>query len=59
MLELLGGAVGLVVAGTCWTAAVGLTALFLLLLPANIHAALADVPFQGHAPTQESAPAHR
>ncbi|MFD2083300.1 Uncharacterized membrane protein [Actinopolymorpha cephalotaxi] len=50
VLELLGAA-GLVVVATRWSAAVGLTALFVLLLPANVYAALADVPFQGHAPT--------
>jgi uncharacterized membrane protein len=50
VLELL-GAVGLVVASTRRGAAVGLAVLFVLLLPANVYAALADVPFQGHAPT--------
>lgn len=40
----------LVFARTRWVASVGLTALFVLLLPANVYAALADVPFQGHAP---------
>ncbi|MGA8117274.1 MAG: hypothetical protein WCA46_26875 [Actinocatenispora sp.] len=50
VLELLGAA-GLVLAATRWTASVGLVALFVLLLPANIYAAVADVPFHGGAPT--------
>jgi uncharacterized membrane protein len=51
VLELL-GAIGLVLTATRWPAAVGLAALFVLLLPANIHAATADVPFaNGEAAT--------
>jgi uncharacterized membrane protein len=46
VLELL-GAVGLVITASRWAAALGLTALFVMLLPANIHAATADVPFNG------------
>jgi uncharacterized membrane protein len=50
LLELL-GAVGLVFASTRWAAGMGLAALYVLLLPANIYAAVADVPFQGGEPT--------
>jgi uncharacterized membrane protein len=50
VLELL-GAVGLVRSGTRWAAGLGLTVLYVLLLPANIYAAGEDVPFQGEAPT--------
>lgn len=46
VLELM-GAVGLIIAGTRRPAGIGLAALFVLLLPANIYAALADVPFNG------------
>ncbi|MFG3440991.1 hypothetical protein ACGF0J_27385 [Nonomuraea sp. NPDC047897] len=46
VFELL-GAVGLVVAGTRRLAALALVALFVMLLPANVYAALADVPFAG------------
>lgn len=46
VMELL-GAVGLVVTATRWLAGYALAALFLALLPANIHAAVADVPFAG------------
>jgi uncharacterized membrane protein len=46
VLELL-GAVGLVIAATRWAAGYALAALFVSLLPANIHAAVADVPFAG------------
>ncbi|GAA2096125.1 DoxX family protein [Actinomadura alba] len=50
VLELLGAA-GLVVTTTRWVAGVGLVALFVLLLPANIYASIADVPFHGGEPT--------
>jgi uncharacterized membrane protein len=50
VLELL-GAVGLVVAGTRRAAGVALAVLFVLLLPANIHAAVAEVEFNGGAAT--------
>ncbi|WP_250562417.1 DoxX family protein [Sphaerisporangium fuscum] len=46
VLELLGAA-GLVLAATRWAAGFALTALFVLLLPANIYAALAEIPFHG------------
>ncbi|GAA4605676.1 hypothetical protein GCM10023195_19900 [Actinoallomurus liliacearum] len=46
VLELLGAA-GLVVAATRWAAGIGLAALFVLLLPANIYASVAHVPFHG------------
>ena len=46
VLELL-GAVGLVITATRWLAGYALAALFVGLLPANIHAAVADVPFAG------------
>lgn len=46
VLELM-GAVGLIITRTRWSAGIGLIALFVLLLPANIYAALADVPFNG------------
>ena len=49
-LELL-GAVGLVLVATRWTAGIGLAALYVLLLPANVYAAIADVPFSGDEPT--------
>jgi uncharacterized membrane protein len=50
VLELL-AAVGLVLAATRWAAGIGLIALFVLLLPANVYAAVADVPFDGGEPT--------
>lgn len=50
LLELF-GAVGLALTETRWAAGAGLAALYVLLLPANIYAAIADVPFQGDAPT--------
>lgn len=50
VLELL-GAVGLVITATRWAAAVGLAVLYVLLLPANIYAAVEDIPFHGEAPT--------
>jgi uncharacterized membrane protein len=46
VLELM-GAVGLIITGTRRPAGIALAALFVLLLPANIYAALADVPFNG------------
>ena len=46
VLELLGAA-GLVITATRWAAGYALAALFVALLPANIHAAVADVPFAG------------
>jgi uncharacterized membrane protein len=46
VLELL-GALGLVLASTRRAAGLGLAALFVTLLPANIYAAVADVPFAG------------
>ncbi|MEU4540170.1 hypothetical protein AB0G15_35555 [Streptosporangium sp. NPDC023825] len=46
VLELL-GAVGLVVAATRRAAGISLAALYVLLLPANVYAAVADVPFGG------------
>jgi len=50
VMELL-GAVGLVLAATRWIAGISLAALFVLLLPANIYAAVADVPLNGDEPT--------
>ena len=50
VLELLGAA-GLVIGATRWAAGLGLATLYLLLLPANVYAAVADVPFAGSAPT--------
>ncbi|WP_020578816.1 hypothetical protein [Actinopolymorpha alba] len=50
VLELL-GAVGLVVAATRWAAGISLAALYVLLLPANIYAAVAHVSFNGGEPT--------
>ncbi|MFC0624903.1 DoxX family protein [Kribbella deserti] len=47
----LAGAVGLVLGRTRRPAAYCLIALFVLLLPANIYAAVADVPFNGEAAT--------
>ncbi|MFI7440748.1 DoxX family protein [Nonomuraea indica] len=46
VLELLGAA-GLVLTGTRRLAGFCLAAMFVLLLPANVHAALTDVPFNG------------
>jgi uncharacterized membrane protein len=46
VFELL-GAVGLVVARTRWAAGICLVLLFVLLLPANIYAAVYDVSFAG------------
>ncbi|WP_393916683.1 DoxX family protein [Halostreptopolyspora alba] len=43
----LAGAVGLVVAATRRAVGAGLAALFVLLSPANVYAAVADVPFDG------------
>ncbi|MFC7246155.1 hypothetical protein ACFQO7_27085 [Catellatospora aurea] len=48
VLELL-GAIGLVLTRTRRAAGLGLAVLFLLLLPANVYAAVADVPFHGEA----------
>lgn len=50
VFELL-GALGLVIRPTRWAAGLALALLFVLLLPANIYAALADVPFGGEAAT--------
>jgi uncharacterized membrane protein len=50
VFELL-GAVGLVVTATRWAAGLALTALYVLLLPANIYAAVEHVPFHGESPT--------
>lgn len=47
----LAAAAGLVMTRTRRAAGYGLVALFLLLLPANIYAAVADVPFHGAAAT--------
>lgn len=49
VLELL-GALGLVLTATRWVAGVALAALFVTLLPANIHAAIADVTFANGEP---------
>lgn len=50
VLELLGAA-GLVLTGTRRAAGISLAVLFVLLLPANVHAALSDTPFGGEAAT--------
>ncbi|MEI8406763.1 MULTISPECIES: DoxX family protein [unclassified Kribbella] len=50
VLEFLGAA-GLVLAATRWPAALGLAALFVMLLPANIYAATADIAFNGDPAT--------
>jgi uncharacterized membrane protein len=50
VLELL-GAVGLVIPATRQAAGFALVALFVLLLPANIYAAIDHVPFHGGKPT--------
>ncbi|MGC5015029.1 DoxX family protein [Streptosporangium sp. DT93] len=47
----LAGAVGLVVTGTRRAAGICLALLFVLMLPANVHAALAGVPLAGEAAT--------
>ncbi|SDM49411.1 DoxX family protein [Nonomuraea jiangxiensis] len=47
----LAGAVGLVLPGTRRAAGACLALLFVLLLPANVYAALADVPFAGGTAT--------
>jgi uncharacterized membrane protein len=46
VLEIL-GALGLIISKTRWAAGVCMTALFILLLPANVYAAVAEVPFHG------------
>jgi uncharacterized membrane protein len=46
VLEIL-GALGLVIGGTRGVASLSLAALFVLLLPANIYAVVAGVPFHG------------
>ncbi len=46
VLELM-GAVGLVLAATRCAAGLGLATLYVLLLPANVYAAFADIPFAG------------
>lgn len=50
VLELL-GAVGLVLGGTRRAAGTGLAVLFVLMFPANVHAALAGVPLGDEPPT--------
>ena len=50
VLELL-GALGLVLTATRWAAGLSLAALFVLLLPANIYAAVENVTFAGEAAT--------
>ncbi|MFI6869783.1 hypothetical protein [Nocardia sp. NPDC050406] len=50
VLELL-GALGLVVHRTRAVAGIALAVLFVLMLPANIHAALEDIPLNGEEPT--------
>jgi uncharacterized membrane protein len=50
VLEFLAAA-GLVLTATRWPAALGLAALFVMLLPANIYAATADVAFNGEPAT--------
>ncbi|NUS92590.1 MAG: hypothetical protein HOQ36_09285 [Nocardia sp.] len=47
----LAGAVGLVVTGTRRWAGLGLAALLVIMIPANIHAALNDIPLNGDAAT--------
>jgi uncharacterized membrane protein len=47
----LAGAVGLVLASTRWAAGIGLAALYVVMFPANVHAAVADVPLAGNAPS--------
>ncbi|MFK0256618.1 hypothetical protein [Streptomyces sp. NPDC090445] len=50
VLELIGAA-GLVKEATRPTAGLGLAALFVLMLPANIHAAVEHIPFNGESAT--------
>ncbi len=50
VLELLGAA-GLVLPGTRRAAGISLAVLFVLLLPANVHAAVSEAPFDGEAAT--------
>ncbi|MFD1931757.1 hypothetical protein ACFSKW_09725 [Nonomuraea mangrovi] len=50
VFELL-GALGLVIRSTRWAAGLALALLFVLLLPANVYAAVADIPFGGEAAT--------
>ncbi|MGW4473666.1 DoxX family protein [Nonomuraea sp. NPDC004354] len=50
VLELL-GALGLVIPSTRWAAGIALALLFVLLLPANIYAAVTGIPFGGKAAT--------
>ncbi len=50
VLEFLGAA-GLVLTASRWAAGYALAALFVTLLPANIYAAVADVPFAGGTAT--------
>ena len=47
----LAGAVGLVVTGSRRWAGLGLAALLVIMIPANIHAALDDIPLNGEAAT--------
>lgn len=47
----LAGAAGLVVTATRVPAGLGLAALMVVMTPANIHAALADIPLNGEPPT--------
>lgn len=47
----LAGAVGLVVTATRRWAGLGLAALLVIMIPANIHAALNDIPLNGEAAT--------
>ncbi|NEA36412.1 hypothetical protein [Streptomyces sp. SID13031] len=49
VLELL-GALGLVLMATRWAAGLGLAALFVMLLPANIYEAIADITFANGEP---------
>ncbi|MEV4943407.1 DoxX family protein [Streptomyces zaomyceticus] len=50
VLEILGAA-GLVRQVTRWSAGIGLAGLFVLMLPANIYAAVEQIPFNGEAAT--------
>ncbi|WP_308674577.1 hypothetical protein [Amycolatopsis sp. A133] len=50
VLELL-GALGLVLTTTRSTTGIGLAALFVLMFPANVYAATADIPLDGDPPT--------
>ncbi len=47
----LAGAAGLVLASTRWAAGLGLAALYVVMFPANVYAAVADVTLAGEAPT--------